>query len=146
MVALLLTVTSSADNLQNNTDTLRLERPCIDSCKWKPDFDFFKQKTNPGTKPYRFIDDVTFVGIPLFLGGLALKNDKEMFRVNLKEEQGGKKNTQLLSDFKTNIDDYTQIFGPVAVLGLKLAGYEGRSDWPRLLAVPDCRMGLCSAL
>ena len=101
---------------------------------WKPDFDFFKQKTNPGVKPYRFIDDMTFVGIPLFVAGWALKGDKAMFRVNQKAEQGGKKNTQLLTDFKTGIDDYTQFFGPAMVVGLKLGGYEGRSDWPRLLA------------
>ena len=98
------------------------------------DFDFFKSKTNPGVKPYKFMDDMTFVGIPLFVAGWALKSDKNMFRVNAKVDQGGKKNTQLLTDFKTGIDDYTQFFGPVMTVGLKLAGYEGRSDWPRLLA------------
>ena len=102
--------------------------------KWKPDFDFFKSKTNPSVKPYMFMDDVTFVGIPLFAAGWAVKGDKAMFRVNQKAEDGGKKNTQLLTDFKTGIDDYTQFFGPAAVVGLKLGGYEGRSDWPRLLA------------
>ena len=102
--------------------------------KWKPDFDFFKSKTNPGVKPYKFMDDMTFVGIPLFVAGIALKGDKAMFRVNQKAEKGGKKNTQLLTDFKTGIDDYTQFFGPAMVVGLKLGGYEGRSDWPRLLA------------
>jgi len=98
------------------------------------DFDFFKSKTNPGVKPYKFMDDLTFVGIPLFVAGLALKGDKAMFRVNAKADQGGKRNTQLLTDFKTGIDDYTQFFGPAMVVGLKLGGYEGRSDWPRLLA------------
>jgi len=102
--------------------------------KWKPDFNFFKQRTNPGVKAYRFIDDMTFVGIPLFAAGWAIKGDKAMFRVNAQAEQGGKKNTQLLTDFKTGIDDYTQFFGPAAVVALKLGGYEGRSDWPRLLA------------
>ncbi|MBQ8701934.1 MAG: phosphatase PAP2 family protein [Prevotella sp.] len=102
--------------------------------KWKPDFDFFKQKTNPGVKAYKFMDDLTFVGIPLFAAGWAIKGDKAMFRVNQKAEQGGKSNTQLLTDFKTGIDDYTQFFGPAMVVGLKLGGYEGRSDWPRLLA------------
>ena len=101
---------------------------------WKPDFDFFKQKTNPGVKPYKFMDDMTFVGIPLFVAGWAIKGDKAMFRVNQNADQGGKKNTQLLTDFKTGIDDYTQFFGPAMVVGLKLGGYEGRSDWPRLLA------------
>ncbi|MBR0166018.1 MAG: phosphatase PAP2 family protein [Prevotella sp.] len=100
----------------------------------KMDFDFFKTKTNPDIKPYKFMDDLTFVGIPLFVAGWAIKGDKAMFRVNAKAEQGGKKNTQLLTDFKTGIDDYTQFFGPAMVVGLKLGGYEGRSDWPRLLA------------
>ena len=108
----------------------------------KMDFDFFKSKTAPGVKAYKFLDDMTFVGIPLFVAGLALKGDKAMFRVNQKAEQGGKKNTQLLTDFKTGIDDYTQFFGPAAVVGLKLAGYEGRSDWPRLLASAGMSYGL----
>jgi len=100
----------------------------------KMDFDFFKSKTNPDIKPYKFMDDLTFVGIPLFVAGWAVKGDKAMFRVNQKAEDGGKKNTQLLTDFKTGIDDYTQFFGPAMTVGLKLGGYEGRSDWPRLLA------------
>ena len=100
----------------------------------KMDFDFFKSKTNPDVKAYKFMDDMTFVGIPLFIAGWALKGDKAMFRVNAKADQGGKKNTQLLSDFKTGIDDYLQFFGPAMTVGLKLGGYEGRSDWPRLLA------------
>ncbi len=97
---------------------------------WKPDFDFFKSKTAPGVKPYKFMDDMTFVGIPLFIAGWAIKGDKAMFRVNNKD---GKKNTQLLTDFKTGVDDYLQFFGPVMTVGLKLGGYEGRSDWPRLM-------------
>ena len=88
-------------------------------------------ETNPGVKPYQVMDDLTFVGVPLFVAGWAIKGDKAMFRVNNKE---GKKNTQLLTDFKTGIDDYTQFFGPAMVVGLKVGGYEGRSDWGRLLA------------
>ena len=114
--------------------------------KWRPDFDFFKQKTNPGVKPYKFMDDLTFVGVPLFVAGWAVKGDKAMFRVNAKAEQGGKKNTQLLTDFKTGIDDYTQYFGPAAVVGLKLGGYEGRSDWPRLLASAAMSYGIMAGL
>jgi len=109
---------------------------------WKPDFNFFKSRTNPGVKPYKFIDDMTFVGIPLFLAGWAIKGDKAMFRVNNKD---GKPNTQLLTDFKTGIDDYTQFFGPAMVVGLKLGGYEGRSDWPRLLASAAMSYGIMAA-
>ena len=106
------------------------------------DFDFFKTKTAPGVKPYKFIDDMSFVGIPLFLAGWALKSDKAMFRVN---NTDGKENTQLLTNFKTGIDDYTQFFGPAMVVGLKLGGYEGRSDWPRLLASAAMSYGIMAA-
>ena len=146
-----MTLTASAEDLKltvpemepklmnveslNNRSELSLEAPTMDLMvthnAWKPDFDFFKSKTNPGVKPYKFMDDMTFVGVPLFLAGLAIKGDKAMFRVNNKD---GKPNTQLLTDFKTGIDDYTQFFGPAMVVGLKLGGVEGRSDWPRLLA------------
>ena len=107
------------------------------------DFDFFKSKTNPGVKPYQFMDDMTFVGIPLFIAGMAIKGDKAMFRVNDKQ---GKKNTQLLTDFKTGIDDYSQYFGPAMTVGLKLAGVEGRSDWPRLLASAGMSYVIMAAL
>ena len=112
----------------------------------KMDFDFFKSKTKPDVKPYKFMDDVTFVGIPLFVAGWALKSEKNMFRVNAKAEQGGKKNTQLLTDFKTGIDDYTQFFGPAMTVGLKLCGYEGRSDWSRLLASAGMSYALMAVL
>ena len=114
-----------------STPRLDMDSP---SASPKMDFDFFKSKTNPDVKPYKFMDDLTFVGIPLFAAGWAIKGDKAMFRVNAKADQGGKRNTQLLTEFKTGIDDYTQYFGPAMVVGLKLGGYEGRSDWPRLLA------------
>ena len=110
---------------------------------WKPDFDFFKSKTNPGVKPYKFMDDLTFVGVPLFVAGIAIKGDKAMFRQNT---EGVKKNTQLLTDFKTGIDDYSQYFGPALTVGLKLGGYEGRSDWPRLLASAGMSYGIMAAL
>jgi membrane-associated phospholipid phosphatase len=126
---------------------LRLDAPSMDvmatANHWKPDFDFFKSKTNPGVKPYKFMDDMTFVGIPLFAAGWAIKGDKAMFRVNNKD---GKPNTQLLTDFKTGIDDYTQFFGPVMTVGLKLGGVEGRSDWPRLLASAAMSYGIMAGL
>jgi membrane-associated phospholipid phosphatase len=118
--------------------TLRME-----TGGWKPDFDFFKSKTNPGVKPHKFMDELTFVGVPLFVAGIAIKGDKAMFAQNNKN---GKKNTQLLTDFKTSIDDYTQYFGPALTVGLKLGGYEGRSDWPRLLASAGMSYAIMAAL
>lgn len=97
----------------------------------KADFSFFKLKTNPGVKPYKFMDDMTFVGVPLFVAGIAIKGEKASFRQNYKDERHP--NTRLITRFKTKIDDYTQYFGPAMTIGLKLGGYEGRSSWPRLL-------------
>ena len=150
-IALVLTSQAKADNYcdmepltlevpEMKAELVSLSEPSVNldavapSASPKMDFDFFKTKTNPGVKAYKFMDDMTFVGIPLFAAGWAIKGDKAMFRVNAKAEQGGKRNTQLLTDFKTGIDDYTQFFGPAMTVGLKLGGYEGRSDWPRLLA------------
>ena len=124
------------------TDVLTLDMKAPEASP-KMDFDFFKSKTNPGVKPYKFMDDMTFVGVPLFVAGMFIKGDKAMFRVNNKD---GKKNTQLLTDFKTGIDDYTQFFGPALTVGLKLGGYEGRSDWPRLLASAAMSYGLMAVL
>ena len=94
------------------------------------DFRFFKQVTNPDVKPYKFMDDLTFVGIPIFAAGWIIKGEKASFRQDYNNTHT---NTRLITNFKTGIDDYTQFFGPVMTAGLKLGGYEGRSDWPRLL-------------
>ena len=134
--------TLSANNMSLDLATTSISTVST-AGNWKPDFDFFKSKTSPGMKPYKFMDDMTFVGIPLFVAGWAIKGDKAMFRVN---NEKGKKNTQLLTNFKTGIDDYTQFFGPAMVVGLKLGGYEGRSDWPRLLASAGMSYGIMALL
>lgn len=118
LLAVALTVQANADNAAGvssqiekylNMEPLKLEvpemkaelgtpaaRPVLDldvvppTTSPKMDFDFFKSKTNPGVKPYKFMDDMTFVGIPLFVAGWAIKGDKAMFRVNQKAEKGGK--------------------------------------------------------
>jgi len=93
--------------------------------KWHMDFDFFKSKTNPNVKPYKFFDDLTYVGLPIFTAGIIAKGEKRAFRQN-----DGTKHV-LVTEFKTHIDDYLQFLGPVTTIGLKLCGVEGRSDWPR---------------
>ena len=105
---------------------------------WKPDFAFFKSRTKEGLKPYKFMDDMTFAGVPLFIAGIIAKSEKNAFKQQTKHS--------LVTNFKTGIDDYTQFFGPAAVVGLKLGGYEGRSDWPRLLASAGMSYGLMALL
>ena len=63
------------------------------------------------------------------MAGIIAKGEKKSFRQNT----GENKHT-LVTDFKTEIDNYTQFFGPVMATGLKIAGVEGRSDWGRYLA------------
>lgn len=93
-------------------------------------------RTNPGVKPYKVMDDLTFVGVPLFVAGIIAKSEKHAFRQN-----DGSKHV-LLTDFKTGIDDYTQFFGPAMTVGLKVAGVEGRSDWGRFLASTALSYGI----
>ena len=75
-----------------------------------PDFHFLKNTTNPAAKRYTFLQDQTWVGIPLFVAGMIAKGEKEAFRQNYNNPNTG------------------------LTVGLKLAGVEGRSSWPRLFA------------
>lgn len=155
VVALCSVVNLSAANVWDHMEPLKLDAPemkpelvKVENVSYenlaepvaepKMDFDFFKSKTNPGTKPYKFMDDMTFVGVPLFVAGLIAKSEKNAFKQQTKHS--------LLTKFKTEIDDYTQFFGPAAVVGLKLAGVEGRSDWPRLLANAGMSYGLMALM
>ena len=98
--------------------TLPSTSPATDKWTW--------MHTNEGVKPYKFMDDMTWVGVPMFVAGIIAKSEKTAFAQQRKHS--------LLTEFKTSIDDYSQYFGPAMTVGLKLAGVEGRSDWGRLLA------------
>ncbi|MBQ8158723.1 MAG: phosphatase PAP2 family protein [Prevotella sp.] len=106
------------------------------------DLDIFKSKTNPGVKEYKFLDDVTFVGVPIFAAGWLIKSEKRGFQSS---DRYANTKTKLVTNFKTSIDDYTQFFGPAMTVGLKMAGVEGRSDWPRLLTSSALSYGFMAA-
>ena len=96
------------------------------------DFTFLKNTTNPEAKPYTFMQDQTWGGIPLFIAGIIAKGEKAAFRQNYNNT-----NTRIRLvkyDFHSEIDNYTQFSGIALTVGLKLAGVEGRSSWPRLFA------------
>ena len=96
-------------------------------------------ETNPGVKSYKVMDDLTFVGVPVFVAGIIAKGEKKYFA---QQYQNSHANTRLLTSFKTGIDDYSQYFGPAMTLGLKIGGVEGRSDWGRFLASAAMSYGI----
>lgn len=72
---------------------------------------------------YGWRRDVTYTGVPLLLSSVVVKEAKTGFP---------SPNLSLKSGFKTKIDNYTR-FAPYPVIAaMKLAGYEGRSNWSRL--------------
>ena len=85
-------------------------------------------RVNYSVKP---LDEISWVGVPLFVAGIIAKSEKKSFRQDYNSPYT---KTRLLTNFKTRIDDYTQFFGPAMTLGLKVGGVEGRSQWGRMLA------------
>ena len=81
--------------------------------------------------PYTFRQDMTWVGVPLFAAGIIAKSEKKSFRQDYNNIHS---NIRLVTNFKSEVDNYTQYFGPAMAIGLKLGGVEGRSDWGRFLA------------
>ena len=138
---------SAADTVSANaTDTIstadisaQLESHgwcCLDANAFRqyngPDFHFLRNYTNPAAKPYTFMQDQTWVGIPVFAAGWIIKGEKKAFRQNY--ENPNTKIRLIKYNFHSEIDNYTQFAGIGLTVGLKLAGVEGRSSWPRLAA------------
>ncbi|MBP5688090.1 MAG: phosphatase PAP2 family protein [Muribaculaceae bacterium] len=97
-----------------------------------PDFNFIKSRTNPAVKPYKFLDDQTWVGIPVFAAGLIAKAEKTAFRQDYNNPNT--KIRLIKTNFHNEIDNYTQYVPLALTIGLKIAGVESRSDWPRFWA------------
>ncbi len=95
------------------------------------DFTFLKNTTNPNVKPYTFMQDQTWMGIPIFVAGWIAKSEKKAFRQDYNNPNS---KIRLLTNFHSEVDNYTQFSGIALTVGLKLAGVEGRSSWPRLFA------------
>ena len=129
------------DTVSEQTNTGPTLTPAGDGLLWQinkyryyngPDFHFLKNTTNDAIKPYKFMDDQTWVGIPVFLAGWIAKGEKEAFRQNYNNPNT--KIRLIKYNFHSEIDNYTQFSGIALTAGLKLAGVEGRSSWPRLFA------------
>ena len=83
-------------------------------------------------KPYKFLDDVTFSGLPIFAAGIIAKSEKRSFRQDYNAQDP--RSRLIKYNFHNTIDNYTQ-FAPFALAaGLNFAGVRGRSDTWRFLA------------
>lgn len=122
------TAIDSVATVQVATDTASLAYQPHHGMDWR----MFKSVTNPATKPYTFMQDQTWVGIPVFLAGLIAKSEKSAFRQDYSNP-----NTRIRLikyNFHNEIDNYTQYVPLALTIGLHLGGVEGRSDWPRFWA------------
>lgn len=67
---------------------------------------------------------MTYAGVPLVAAGLIVKSEDDHFR-SLRNDY--------MPKFRNRTDDYMQYAPTVVMLGLKMAGVEGRSSWDRML-------------
>ncbi len=94
-------------------------------------------------KPYKFRDDMTYAGIPLFVAGIIAKSEKTSFRQDYNNNNA---RTRLVTNFHNELDNYTQFAPAVLALGLNFAGVEGRSDHWRFLANSAMAYGIMAAI
>ncbi len=94
-------------------------------------------------KPYRFLDDMTFAGVPIFVAGIIAKSEKASFRQDYANEHS---RTRLITNFHNEIDNYTQFAPALLAAGLNFIGVEGRSDHWRFLASSAMAYGIMAAI
>ncbi len=126
-----MTEASDSTSVDESRPSPTLTLPTYEPPK-APDFNFIKSRTNPATKPYKFLDDQTWVGVPMFFAGMLAKREKAGFQQNYNNP-----NTRIRLikyNFHNEIDNYTQYVPLALTIGLKIGGVESRSDWPRFWA------------
>ena len=105
---------------QNPTDSLNTERS--DSLPIHVTNSFSKRLDRFSSS--RFYQ-MTYIGVPLVLGGLIVKSEDDHFR-SLRNDY--------LPRFSRHADDYMQYAPAVIMLGMKAAGVQSRSSWGRMIA------------
>lgn len=131
---------STAPSLLQVTMPKTLESPA-------PKYQFFKSVKVE--KPYKFKDDMTYVGVPLFGAALLIKSQKTYFRqnhTNSDESTIVDSKNRLLTNFHSEVDNYTQFAPMVLATGLKLGGVDGRSDWGRYIVSAGLSYGIMAGI
>ena len=79
---------------------------------------------------------ITYIGVPLIAAGYIVKGENDHFRTL---------RNAFVPKFRHHYDDYLQYAPAVGMLGLKLAGVEGRSSWGRMLVSDAFSVALMAA-
>ena len=115
-----------------------------DNLNVNPEINRMATSNSTNVKPYTFFQDQTYVGIPLFLAGVIAKSEKRSFRQNTADLRNSR--TRLLTNFHSEIDNYTQFAPAVLALGLNLAGVEGRSNLGRFAVSSALAYGIMAGI
>ena len=83
---------------------------------------FFRKGMNTvlSSKTYQ----MTYIGLPLIVGGLIVKSEDDHFR---------RLRNDYMPSFSRHYDDYMQYLPAAVMLGMKIGGIESRSSWSRML-------------
>ncbi len=115
-----------------------------DNLNINPEINRMATSNSTNVKPYTFFQDQTYVGIPLFLAGVIAKSEKRSFRQNTADLRNSR--TRLLTNFHSEIDNYTQFAPAVLALGLNVAGVEGRSNLGRFAVSSALAYGIMAGI
>ncbi len=115
--------------------------PADSPMSFNPDAINFNDKSK--VKPYKFMDDMTFAGVPIFVAGIIAKGEKASFRQNYASEHA---RARLITNFHNEVDNYTQYAPALLAAGLNFAGVEGRSDHWRFLASSAMAYGIMATI
>ena len=115
-----------------------------DNLNVNPEINRMATSNSTNVKPYTFLQDQTYVGIPLFLAGVIAKSEKRSFRQNTADLRNSR--TRLLTNFHSEIDNYTQFAPAVLALGLNVAGVEGRSNLGRFAVSSALAYGIMAGI
>lgn len=115
-----------------------------DNLNVNPEINRMATSNSTNVKPYTFFQDQTYVGIPLFLAGVIAKSEKRSFRQNTEDMRNTR--TRLLTNFHSEIDNYTQFAPAVLALGLNVAGVEGRSNLGRFAVSSALAYGIMAGI
>ena len=108
-----------------------------------PEVNAWATKSGTEIKPYKFKDEMTYVGVPLFIAGIIAKSEKTSFRQDYNNNHS---RTRLLTNFHSEIDNYTQFAPALLAAGLNFSGVEGRSDHLRFLTSSAMAYGIMAAI